>query len=426
MKRWGAVLLLLVVFLSACSGDGGSADEEPEPGSLEPISIQVFGEPEETAIYRTLIEEYEKENPEAKVKLVEIAERDDHLARLSTAFAGGEPPDIFLINYREYSQFVPRGAIEPIEDMITERGIDLADYYEAPREAFTFDGQLQCMPQNISSLAVYFNTKLFKQAGVTPPHDGWTWDEFRAAGEALAEGDIDGIGIDPQIIRLAPFVWSNGGELTDDPVQPTRFTLEDPASREALEFIVSLVKDDLVPSEEEITAQDPEARFVSGKLGMFLSSRRDTPVFREVTELKWDVLPLPVAEQPAGILHSDAYCISAGSEAKESAADFVSFAMSPDGQTLAALSGRTVPSLIEVSESGAFLDPSQPPRHSQVFLDAVDGMRYTPVLPTWPEIEDIAEEILTKAFYEEGYTIDDAIQELDEKTRPLFEEAASG
>jgi multiple sugar transport system substrate-binding protein len=159
---------------------------------------------------------------------------------------------------------------------------------------------------------------------------------------------------------------------------------------------------------------------------MFLSSRRDTPVFREVTDLKWDVLPLPVDGEGVGILHSDAYCISAGSDAQESAADFVSFAMSADGQTLAALSGRTVPSLIEVSESGAFLDPSQPPAHSQVFLDAIEGMRYTPVLPTWPEIEDIAEEVLTKAFYEDGYTIDDAIEELDEQTRPLFEEASSG
>ena len=97
--------------------------------------------------------------------------------------------------------------------------------------------------------------------------------------------------------------------------------------------------------------------------------------------------------------------------------------MSAEGQTLAALSGRTVPSLMEVSRSGAFLDPSQPPAHSEVFLDAIEGIRYTPVLPTWPEIETIAEEVLTKAFYDEDYTIDDAIRELDEQTRPLFEEA---
>ncbi|MBW3594325.1 MAG: sugar ABC transporter substrate-binding protein, partial [Actinobacteria bacterium] len=85
----------------------------------------------------------------------------------------------------------------------------------------------------------------------------------------------------------------------------------------------------------------------------------------------------------------------------------------------------TVPSLREVATSGAFLDPSQPPAHSEVFLEAIENMRRTPVIPTWPEIEDVAEEVLTKAFYEEDYTLDDAIRELDELTRPLFEEAAA-
>ena len=422
MKKLVASCGVVLVVLSACSSDDPTDDASGEPR----ITLQVSGEPEETRVYRSLISEFEKDHPDVTVKLVEIAEKDDHLAKLATSFAGGNPPDVFLVNYREYAQFVTRGAIEPIGDFLADRDVDLADYYEPPVEAFTYDGALQCMPQNVSSLAVYFNTKLFRKAGIRPPHDGWSWDEFRDAAIALSEGDVDGVGIDPEIIRVAPFVWSNGGEITDDPDEPTRFTLEDPAAREALEFIVSLVRDDhVVPTEAEVAGQDSETRFINGKLGMFLSSRRDTPVFREVTSLKWDVLPLPVAEQPAGILHSDAYCLSAGTDATDAAADFVSYAVSPDGQTLAALSGRTVPSLKEVANSGAFLDPSQPPAHSEVFLDAVENMRRTPVLPTWPEIEDAAEEVLTKAFYEEGYTIDDAISELDEVTRGLFEEAAA-
>ena len=417
--------LLVSLFLMSCT-------EDPEPSgneSSEPqtITLQVSGEPEETRVYSSLIEQFRKENPEITVKLVEIAEKDDHLAKLATSFAGGNPPELFLVNYREYSQFVVRGAIEPIGDLLAERGLDLADYFEPPIDAFTYDDALQCMPQNVSSLAVYYNTKLFRKAGIDPPHEGWSWEEFRSAAIALSGSEVDGLGIDPEIIRIAPFVWSNGGELTDDPDSPTRFTLDEPAAREALRFLVGLVREDgVVPTEEEVAGQDSETRFINGKLGMFLSSRRDTPVFREVTTLKWDVLPLPVSKQPAGILHSDAYCISAGADAKEAAADFVAFAMSEEGQTLAALSGRTVPSLKSVAESGAFLDPSQPPAHSEVFIDAItSGMRRTPVLPTWPEIEDLAEEILTKAFYQEGYTIDDAIQELDEATRPLFEEAAA-
>jgi multiple sugar transport system substrate-binding protein len=81
--------------------------------------------------------------------------------------------------------------------------------------------------------------------------------------------------------------------------------------------------------------------------------------------------------------------------------------------------------LKEVSTSTAFLDPTQPPEHSEVFLDGIPYIRRTPVISTWTEIEDAAEEILTRAFYEDGYTIDNAIQELDEATRHLFEEASA-
>jgi len=421
MKRT-ALSCLTVIALAGCTQESS----QPREGSAARITLQVSGEPEETRVYRSLIEQFRKERPDVTINLVEIAEKDDHLAKLATSFAGGNPPEVFLVNYREYSQFVARGALQPVGPFMAERNVDLADYFEPPVEAFTYDGELQCMPQNVSSLAVYYNKKLFRRAGIDPPHDGWTWEDFRRTAIALATGGVDGVGLDPEIIRVAPFVWSNGGEITDDPQKPARLTFDDPAAREALEFIVSLVREDgVVPTEAEVAGQDSETRFINGKVAMFLSSRRDTPVFREVTTLQWDVLPLPVSKQPAGILHSDAYCISAGTGAHDAAADFVAFAMSADGQTLAALSGRTVPSLREVAQSGVFLDPSQPPAHSEVFIDAIENMRHTPVIPTWPEIEDAAEEVLTKAFYEEGYTVEDAIRELDEVTRSLFEEAAA-
>ncbi|MGH2753525.1 MAG: ABC transporter substrate-binding protein, partial [Actinomycetota bacterium] len=305
-------------------------------------------------------------------------------------------------------------------------GIDIGDYYEQPVEAFTFDGELQCMPQNISSLVVYYNTALFKEAGIDRPPADWTWEDFRDVAERLTDGDVRGVGIDPEIIRIAPFVWSNGGEIVDDLDSPTRFTLDQPEAREALEFVVGLARGGFIPNEEELAAQDPETRFVTGRLGMLLSSRRDTPVFRESLDLGWDVLPLPVAREPSTILHSDAYCISRGTDQLEAALDFVGFAVGDDGQTLTALAGRTVPSLESVATSGAFLNPSQPPRHPRVFLASIPVMQRTPVIPTWPEIEDVSTEIITRAFYEEGYTIDQALEDLEAETSSLFEEGSNG
>ena len=418
-----AALLVATLVVAGCSSSA-PPDQDPS-GSTSPVSItvQVSGEREETAVYRAVKTAFENVNPQIEVELVEIADKGDHLTKLSTDFAAGDPADVFLVNFREYSQFVARGAVDPIEDYLDANDIDLAAYYPAPIEAFTFGDQLQCMPQNVSSLVVYYNTDLFEAAGLDAPQAGWTWDDFRATALELTGGDVRGVGIEANVIRVAPFVWSNGGELVDDDARPSRFTLDEPAAREALAFIVSLARDDeVIPTEEELAAQDLETRFVTDKLGMLLSSRRDTPAFREVRGLNWDVAPLPVADEPVGILHSDGYCIAAGTENPDAAAEFVAFATGNQGQTLTSLGGRTVPSMISVAESGAFLDPTRPPASSQVFLDAIPNLRRTPVIPTWPEIESLAEEILTRAFYEPGYTIDDALEALEAETAGLFEE----
>ncbi len=72
-----------------------------------------------------------------------------------------------------------------------------------------------------------------------------------------------------------------------------------------------------MPSDIEVEAEDDEARFANGRLAMLLSSRRSTPTFRTITDFEWDIAPLPPFQKKAGILHSDAYCMTAASDRKD-------------------------------------------------------------------------------------------------------------
>jgi multiple sugar transport system substrate-binding protein len=98
------------------------------------------------------------------------------------------------------------------------------------------------------------------------------------------------------------------------------------------------------------------------------------------------------------------------------------FALGPVGQRITARSGRTVPSLIEVSKSEAFLDPKAKPSNSRVFLDTIPVIRRVPTISTWPEIEDASEPILEVGLYEGGEA-DEVARELIEKTTPIFARA---
>jgi multiple sugar transport system substrate-binding protein len=420
-----ALFACLALFGAGCGGGGGN-DATGE------VTFLTFGEPEELKAFRNVITAYEAKDPDVDVKLIEASDRDDLLARLSTSFAGGTPPDVFLLNYRFYGQFASRGVLEPVHDRVADSdAFSEESFYEPALEAFRLDGKLVCLPQNISSLVVYYNRDLFRQAGVEEPKQGWTWDQMVEKASKLTkdrdrDGNIDvyGLGVEPEIIRLAPFVWSNSGELVDDEAQPTRFTLDTPPAQEAMQAFFDLRDKHLViPSDQEREAQDEEARFLNGSLGMYMQSRRATPSFRTIKTFDWDVAALPQHQQPAGILHSDAYCMTKGSENKDATWSFMEFALGPEGQRITAESGRTVPSLKEIAESEAFLDPAAKPASSRVFLDTIDVIQRVPNISTWPEIEDAAAQVIETGLYQ-GVPPAQVAKQIDEATRPMFARAA--
>jgi multiple sugar transport system substrate-binding protein len=429
-----ALTVLAATLALAAAGCGGESTGER-------VRFLVFGDPEELRAYRDVVAAYERDTGR-DVRLVEASDRDDLIARLSTSIAAGAPPDVFLMNYRYYGQFAAKGAIEPVTGKLAEsKAFRADDFYPGALDAFRWRGEQLCLPQNVSSLVVYYNRGLFQRYGVPEPTGSWQWNEMLGAaleltrdanGRQIRAGDPDsggataavyGLGIEPTLIRIAPFAWSNGGSLVDDDERPTRLTLAEPASVEALRAFLELRSVyGVVPSDVEVEAVDDETRFANGGLAMLLSSRRSTPLFRTITDFEWDVAPLPQWKARAGILHSDAYCITARSKAKDSAWAFVEFAVGPQGQRIAARTGRTVPSMVSVSRSKAFLDPSRPPRRARVFLDTIPTIRRVPTLSTWPEIEDAAEPILENGLYH-GEPAEQVARELDEATRPLFARA---
>jgi multiple sugar transport system substrate-binding protein len=156
-----------------------------------------------------------------------------------------------------------------------------------------------------------------------------------------------------------------------------------------------------------------------GGAAMFLQSRREVPTLRQINDFTWDVAPLPVIDEAATVLHSDAFCMAEASENTDALWAFVEYAVGEEGQRILAETGRIVPALDSVAASDVFLrgvpaasDVSSsadatrvsmaalPPSSSQVFLDNVPIMHRLPSTSTWPEVEDAFNAEFDRAFYE--------------------------
>ncbi|MDX1664194.1 MAG: sugar ABC transporter substrate-binding protein [Candidatus Promineifilaceae bacterium] len=394
--------VILLTLLSLLSGCSASQDE------VHTVSFMVFGDPAERRAYAELVAAFEAAHPAVDVELRHIPSPADYRRRLATEFIAGEPPDVSLMNYRRYASFAAADLLEPLGPYLDESDLLERDaFYSVALEGFVWQGALMCIPQNISSLVVYYNRDLFDQAGLPYPADDWRWEEFLTTAQALTrdtdgDGEVDqyGLGVEPSLFRLAPFIWQNEAPIVDSQEAPTRLTLTRPPALQALQWFVDLrQKHGVVPDRVDEAAQSSESRFLAGTTAMYLNSRRGTPTYREIERFVWDVAPLPRHKNAAGILHSDGYCLSRTAEDKEAAWTFIEFANSVTGQSIIVSSGRTVPSLREVAESDLFLADGLRPARSYVFIENAARARRVPVISTWEEIERTADVEIERAFY---------------------------
>jgi multiple sugar transport system substrate-binding protein len=412
------VLLVLSSLVAACA----------TPPPMRTVSFMVSGSQEEYQAYQSLVEAFQAANPDYRIDLRYVPDDADYRRRLAADFSAGAPADVFLLNYRRIAPFAAEGAMAPIGPYLAQSSvIDEADFFQPAMDAFRFQDELWCLAQNVSSLVIYYNKALFDAAGLAYPAAGWTWQDFVTTARALTvDKDGDGVpdqygaSIDPIFLRLAPFIWQNGGELVDDTANPTRLAIDSPQAQQAFQWFVDLqVKEQVVPDAASEAARDGESRFLDGTVGMYFNSRRSTPTMRTIENFDWDVAPLPSGQQPASVLHVDGYCLAEQSKDKEAAWTFIEYANSPTGQEIVARTGRTVPSLRAVAESPAFLDPSKKPASSQVWLDVVPSLRQVPVYRNWPAIEDAVSKEIERAFYGQA-TVEEVTSAALSITEPLF------
>ena len=404
-------LLLAASLLSAC-GSGAPAGA-PEDTTL---TVQAAGGEGELNALRELIAAYESARPGVTVSFTGVPNQGDHIAKLGTSFAGGNPPDVFLLNYRRLGPFVDRGVVAPAD--LGER--TEADFYPPSLEAFTYDGELACVPQNASSTVAYLNLDLLRSAGVALPTAEWTWADLEEMAKALQDKGIAAVGYDAEIRTVAPFVWTAGGEVVDDTAAPTAMTLDTPEARRALEYLSGLQQYGVDATSRAAT--EPADQFAAGKLAVFFDSRRSVPAFRKAEGLSFDVRPLPrveAARPSVSLLASDAYCVSKASENPRLAADFAAYAVGPEGGTVLARSGRTVPSVQELAQSPAFLDPSQEPASSAVFLDVIPALRRLPNVGPEDEAEEAANDLLAQYFAGKA-SLDETVAEVRKATAAAY------
>ena len=212
--------------------------------------------------------------------------------------------------------------------------------------------------------------------------DDWTWDEFLATAKALTL-DLDGDGVTDQyglgteasIFRVAPFIWQNGGELVVGAGGgPSAWrSTHGPRVRRSSGSWTSRPSMAWCPTRSPRRPRTPRA--ASSTAGRRCSSTAVAacPTCASHRRLRLGCGGAAGARAgPAGILHSDAYCMAAATPGQGGGLDVHrvrQLARGPGdrGATRAARCRRSS----RWPSSDAFLDPTQKPANSRVWLDTI-------------------------------------------------------
>ncbi|WP_265491455.1 ABC transporter substrate-binding protein [Microbacterium sp. CBA3102] len=170
--RFGAAAIAAVATLSLAScGFGGSSGDSGGGDGSTTLDLLVPSYSDGTkANWETVIDGFEKANPDIKVKL-EVQSWDNLEKVVSTKIQAGEAPDIY--NGGPFAGFVGDELLYPVEDVVSEE--TYSDFQDSFLKNAEVDGTAYALPLIASARALFVNNALLDQAGVEAPTD---WDSL--------------------------------------------------------------------------------------------------------------------------------------------------------------------------------------------------------------------------------------------------------
>ena len=135
-----------------------------ECGAVYGRSTDVASADTECGILTTLINKFQAENPDVRLKINIVAWPG--YPQLAAQIAAGDPPDLVTMHQSVINDYQRRGLLEPVDEVLRQAQVDAADFTPAARAGVIKDGRLYALPYDTIGRLFHINTRLMAQAGL--------------------------------------------------------------------------------------------------------------------------------------------------------------------------------------------------------------------------------------------------------------------
>ncbi|HEU4361097.1 MAG TPA: sugar ABC transporter substrate-binding protein [Mycobacterium sp.] len=382
----------------------GCAGDDQDNGAL---TFFFAANPEEADARLRIIEAFQRQHRDIKVRTVRSG--GDPMQQMSTFCAGGKCPDVLMAWEFSYAGLADRGVLLDLNTMLARDrtfAADLAaDSIPTLYQTFTFDGGQYALPEQWSGNFLFYNKRLFAEAGVPAPparwEQPWGFAEFLGTAAALTKrassGRITQWGlVDTWVPSYSAglFGMNNGTPWSTPRMNPTRFNFGDDKFIEGVQFYADLINVHRVaPAAADTQSMSTTDLFSTGQAAMALGGHWRYQTFTRADDLDFDVTVLPTgpkAREKGAAAQSNigttGLAIAASSRRKEQAWEFVKFAAGRLGQGLIGESGLFVPVLGSAINSAGFVAAHPGVDNLAVLTGGPAHSEGLPISPAWAKV----------------------------------------
>lgn len=312
---------VMALGLAACSGTKtDSADSGSASGGQVTVEMWDYlsGETANDSI-NAAIAEFEKANPDIKVKRTTFAFADLSKSILQGS-VGGQVPDVAVVDVVDNQNFASLGMLKDLSN----DGINKSDFFDGPWSSVVYEGKTYGIPLNSNNLALYYNKQMLKDAGVEVPTD---WASLKDAAKKTTKGDVKGIAIsavksESATFQILPFVWQTGGDLKDYAT----------SGATALAYLRGLIDDgSMSEAVSNYTQEDARTQFITGKSAMMVNGPWELATLTKDAQFDWDVAPLPKDKRAATSMGGENVVVMNGAKQSDAAVKLAKFLTSAEG-----------------------------------------------------------------------------------------------
>jgi multiple sugar transport system substrate-binding protein len=333
-----------------------------------------------TGAFSTVVDNFNKANPNANAKLLELPAAADEQRRLQVQRLEAESDecDVLGMDVIWTAEYAGQGWLLDMTDAVDKRKDEMIP---SAVETARWDDKYWAMPFNTNAGFIYWRTD---QAGDQPPE---SWEAMYDAAKQDNGIVYQGARYEGLTVNFLELLYSAGGAVVNE--DATKATADSPEVREVLTFMQKGIDDGAAPK-AVTTYMEPESEraFTSGNATYMRNWPYVYALAKEskiADKFQVSTFPSYGGSEGAGVIGGYNLAISSFSKNPEGSLAFINSATSPEAQEIQATKA-SLPAVLTQTYDDPQVKEALP--FAAELLDAAEQAKPRPVTPVYPQVTE--------------------------------------